>query len=74
MSKAAPAIRVNRAPVLTLWAAVVAERLGHDPDAAILLGRFIAGSSARMKARAIGIEQPPEDESAGTNELAFWYA
>jgi hypothetical protein len=23
-------IRVNRAPVLTLWAAVVAERLGFD--------------------------------------------
>jgi hypothetical protein len=25
-------ITVNRAPVLTLWAAVVAERLGHPPD------------------------------------------
>ena len=24
------AIKVNRAPVLTLWAAVVAERLGHE--------------------------------------------
>jgi hypothetical protein len=24
-------IKVNRAPVLTLWAAVVAERLGHPP-------------------------------------------
>jgi hypothetical protein len=50
-------IRVNRAPVLTLWAAVVAERLGHDPDAAITLGRAVAGSSARVKARAIGLEQ-----------------
>ena len=28
---AAP-IRINRAPVLTLWAAVVAERLGFDRD------------------------------------------
>ena len=27
-------IQVNRAPVLTLWAAVVAERLGHDEDTA----------------------------------------
>jgi hypothetical protein len=27
-------IRVNRAPVLTLWAAVVAERLGHPPETA----------------------------------------
>jgi hypothetical protein len=25
-------IEVNRAPVLTLWAAVVAERLGQPPD------------------------------------------
>lgn len=52
-------IRVNRAPVLTLWAAIVAERLGHDADAAITLGRAIAGSSARVKARAIGLEENP---------------
>lgn len=29
-------ILVNRAPVLTLWAAVVAERLGFDRDAVAL--------------------------------------
>ena len=56
-------IRVNRAPVLTLWAAVVAERLGHDPDAAITLGRAVAGSSARVKARAIGLEQDAHEGS-----------
>ena len=50
-------IRVNRAPVLTLWAAIVAERLGHDADAAITLGRAVAGSSARIKARAIGLDE-----------------
>ena len=50
-------IRVNRAPVLTLWAAIIAERLGHDADAAITLGRAVAGSSARIKARAIGLEE-----------------
>ncbi len=54
-------IRVNRAPVLTLWAAIVAERLGHDADAAITLGRAVAGSSARVKARAIGLEEQRED-------------
>ena len=54
-------IRVNRAPVLTLWAAIVAERLGHDADAAITLGHAIAGSSARVKARAIGLEERRED-------------
>ena len=51
------AIKVNRAPVLTLWAAVVAERLGHDREAAITLGRAVAGSSARVKAKAIGIAE-----------------
>jgi len=56
-------IRVNRAPVLTLWAAIVAERLGHDADAAITLGRAVAGSSARVKARAIGLEEKREDGS-----------
>ncbi len=50
-------IVVNRAPVLTLWAAIVAERLEHDADAAITLGRAVAGSSARIKARAIGLEE-----------------
>lgn len=48
-------IRVNRAPVLTLWAAIVAERLGHSPDTALTLGRYVAGSSARAKARRLGI-------------------
>jgi hypothetical protein len=32
-------IRINRAPVLTLWAVVVAERLGFDRDEALSLGR-----------------------------------
>jgi hypothetical protein len=54
--EAAPApIAVNRAPVLTLWATVVAERLGYPPDTALTLGRFVAGSSARAKARRLGI-------------------
>ncbi len=56
-------IQVNRAPVLTLWAAIVAERLGHDASAAITLGRAVAGSSARVKARAIGLEEKPEGGS-----------
>ncbi len=57
-------IKVNRAPVLTLWAAIVAERLGHDPDAAITLGRAVAGSSARIKARAIGLDEGERKEAA----------
>ncbi|MBI0536973.1 hypothetical protein D9599_15490 [Roseomonas sp. KE2513] len=56
-AKDGKAIKVNRAPVLTLWAAVVAERLGHDRETAITLGRAVAGSSARVKAKAIGIAE-----------------
>src|SRR5689334_19271076 len=54
-------IRVNRAPVLTLWATVVAERLGFERDAALTLGRAVAGSSAQMKGRALGIYEPSEE-------------
>ena len=48
-------VRINRALVLTLWAAVMAERLGYDRDAALTVGRAIAGTSALMKGRALGI-------------------
>jgi hypothetical protein len=56
-----PPIRLNRAPVLTVWAAVVAERLGYPPDTALTLGRFVAGSSARAKARRLGISDDKQD-------------
>ena len=51
-------INVNRAPVLTLWAAVVAERLGFDRDEALTLGRAVAGLNAQTKGRALGIFHP----------------
>jgi hypothetical protein len=50
-------IKVNRAPVLTLWAAVVAERLGHPPDTALSLASAVAGTAARAKARRLGIAE-----------------
>ena len=40
--EASPPIRVNRAPVLTLWATVVAERLGYPTDTALTLGRDVS--------------------------------
>jgi hypothetical protein len=67
-----PPIRVNRAPVLTLWAAVVAERLGYPPETALTLGRFVEGSSARAKARRLGIieeKQDTEERHAKAAEL-----
>lgn len=53
-------VLVNRAPVLTLWGAVVAERLGHDRQAALSLGRALAGLNAQAKGRMIGIFGPPK--------------
>ena len=46
---------------MTLWATVVAERLGHPPETALTLGRFVAGSSARAKARRLGISDEKLD-------------
>ena len=40
---------INRAPVLTFWAAVVGEVLGFDHDEALTLGRAVAGLNAYSK-------------------------
>src|SRR6187399_1344901 len=57
---ATESIAINRAPVLTLWAAVVAERLGFDADEAATLGRAVAGLNAQSKGRRLGIFKPSE--------------
>jgi hypothetical protein len=51
-------IKINRAPVLTLWAAVVAERLGFDHDEALTLGRAVAGLNAYSKGVSLGLFEP----------------
>ena len=51
-------ITINRAPVLTLWAAVVAEQMGYDRDAALTLGKCLAGLNAQTKGRMLGIYKP----------------
>jgi hypothetical protein len=53
-------LTINRAPVLTLWAAVVAERLGFDEDEALSLGKAVAGLNAQAKGRRLGIFRPKE--------------
>lgn len=58
------ALLVNRAPVLTLWAAIVAERLGFDRDTALTLGKAVAGLNAQAKGRRLGIYGPPKEERA----------
>ena len=51
-------IEINRAPVLTLWAAVVAERLGFDWQEALTLGRAVAELNAYSKGKALGLFEP----------------
>jgi hypothetical protein len=61
MAEAGDNIRINRAPVLTLWAAVVAERLSFDRATALTLGQSVAGSSAYAKGVSLGIMEPKPD-------------
>jgi len=63
-------LNVNRAAVLTLWAAVVAERLGFDRDEALTLGRAVAGLNAYSKGKALGLFAPtPEAVRKKRHEL-----
>lgn len=55
-------VKINRAPVLTLWAAVVAERLGYARDEALTFGKAVAGLSAQAKGRRLGIFKPGHEK------------
>jgi hypothetical protein len=69
-------ILINRAPVLTLWAAVVAERLGFKHNEALSLGRALAGLNAQSKGRRLGIFKPSPKELKEVREQKrgeeFW--
>lgn len=56
-------IKINRAPFLTLWAAVVARRVGFDEEEALTIGKAVAGLTAQSKGRRLGIyhERPTEE-------------
>src|SRR5262249_52138477 len=69
-------ISINRAPVLTLWAAVVAQRLGFAEDEALTLGKAVAGLNAQAKGRRLGIFKPHEEKAKEAREKEpgerFW--
>ena len=69
-------ISINRAPVLTLWAAVVAQRLGFNWDEAVSLGKAVAGLSAQAKGRRLGIFKPQEEKTKAARQKErgeqFW--
>lgn len=66
---AAPSkIRINRAPVLALWVATVAERQGFTFEEGLTFGRWVSGTLAQSKGRSLGIYEPhdltPEEREA----------
>lgn len=61
-------IMVNRAPVMTLWGAVVAERLGFDRQEALTLGRSVAGLNAQSKGQRLGIFEPSQEPAEKARE------
>jgi hypothetical protein len=64
----AATISINRAPVLTLWAAVVAQRLGFRWDESLSLGRALAGLNAQSKGRRLGIFKPHEEKTKAARD------
>jgi hypothetical protein len=55
-------------PVLTLWAAVVAQRLGFAEDEALTLGKAVAGLNAQTKGRRLGIFKPHDEKAKKARE------
>jgi hypothetical protein len=76
MTMTANKILINRTPVLTLWASVVAERLGLKRDEALSLGKALAGLNAQSKGRRLGIFKPTPKELKKVREqergVEFW--
>jgi hypothetical protein len=54
-------IQINRAPVMTLWAAVVAERMGFDSNEALTLAKAVTGMNAQAKGQRLGIYEPAQE-------------
>jgi hypothetical protein len=61
-------IKINRAPVMTLWVTVVAERLGYDKETALTLGKAVTGLNAQSKGRRLGIYEEKSEEEKEKEE------
>ena len=49
--------------MLTLWASIVAQRLGFDEDEALTLAKAVAGLNAQAKGPRLGIFKPDEEKA-----------
>jgi hypothetical protein len=62
-------IEINRAPVFTLWGAIVAQRLGHPRNEALTLGKAVAGLNAQSKGQRLGIYPKPAPGEKAAKEI-----
>lgn len=65
-------VTVNRAPVLTFYAAVVAEVLGVDHDEALTFGRGVRDLNAYYMGVSLGLFQPAPMQGKTDNPYAFF--
>lgn len=69
-------VRVNRAPVMTLWATVVPECLGFNRQESLTLGKVVTGLNAQSKGRHLGIYEPSQEKAEQARqrppEDRFW--
>ena len=69
-------ITINRAPVLTLWATVVARRMGFRKAEALSLAKVLAGLNAQAKGRRLGFFKPhkqtAKEAAAEKHGEEFW--
>ena len=61
-------IKINCAPVMTLWATVVAERLGYNQEEALTLGKAVTGLNAQSKGQRLGIYEPGKEQEERARE------
>lgn len=71
-------ITINRAPVLTLWAVVIAERFGYNQEESLTFAKAVTSLNAQSKGRRLGIYEEKKDEpgkqgskEAKTDKLEF---
>ena len=56
-------IAINRTPVVTLGATVVAQRLGFVEDEALTLGKAVTGRDAQAQGRRLSLFQPQAEKA-----------
>ncbi len=56
-------IEINRAPVLTLWIAVVSNHMGYSWETSMTIGKVFAGLNAQAKGKLLGIYSVPDGPS-----------